>query len=255
MVKLFFKRQNDINNIYRVHFSCLKILHAGCTHTLDMDIPSIFYIYILHSCNSCNIWRAFEENKARLKLALFPSSGARNISLCLLHAEVLASLCASAVIPVLFNVTLLHSKVLLLQRWVDWTKLVDLFLLLLLLLLVLGCTLCFLFFNCLFNLFWVTVEEQIYGYWAAIFTNPFIISWCGSTKSVDFTGKQIVQQSIEYLPLLFAGIATSTFSNGESESQKAMTGMLTLEASLTACESVRGSVTIKSLGSLKFCVI
>ena len=59
----------------------------------------------------------------------------------------------------------------------------------------------------------------------------------------------------QYLPLLFAGIATSTQSNGESESQNAITGMLTLDASFTAWESVRGSVTIKSLGSLKFCVI
>ena len=133
------------------------------------------------------------------------------------------------------------------------TKLVDLFLLLLLLLLVLGCTLCFLFFNCLFNLFWSRrrTNLRILGGHLHQSIHHFLVRF---HEVVDFTGKQIVQHQ-EYLPLLFAGIATSTFSNGESESQNAMTGMLTLEASLTACESVRGSVTIKSLGSLKFCVI
>jgi hypothetical protein len=55
---------------------------------------------------------------------------------------------------------------------------------------------------------------------------------------------------IEWRPLLLVGMATSTYSVGESVSQRAMTGMLTYEASLMAWASVRGSVTMIRRGSL-----
>lgn len=56
---------------------------------------------------------------------------------------------------------------------------------------------------------------------------------------------------IDGLPLLLTGMATSTYSDGESMSVKAMTGMLTYEDSLMAWKSVLGSVTMTNLGSLK----
>ena len=49
--------------------------------------------------------------------------------------------------------------------------------------------------------------------------------------------------------LLLHGIGISTNCNGESESQRAIHGILTYEASTTAYLSDLGSVTIKSLGS------
>ena len=50
-------------------------------------------------------------------------------------------------------------------------------------------------------------------------------------------------------------MATSTWRSGESESQKAMTGMLTYEASRMGWWSVRGSVTMSRRGSLNCFVI
>jgi len=50
-------------------------------------------------------------------------------------------------------------------------------------------------------------------------------------------------------------MATSTWWSGESESQNAMTGRLTYDASLTAWESVRGSVMTRMRGSLNCLVI
>jgi len=54
--------------------------------------------------------------------------------------------------------------------------------------------------------------------------------------------------------LLLHGITMSTKSNGASVLHKAMVGMLTYEASITACLSLFGSATIKSLGSWNFLV-
>ena len=51
------------------------------------------------------------------------------------------------------------------------------------------------------------------------------------------------------------GITTSTKSSGASVLQRAMVGMLTYEASITACLSDLGSATIKILGSWNFLVI
>merc|ERR1719229_1632643 len=61
--------------------------------------------------------------------------------------------------------------------------------------------------------------------------------------------------AMDSLPLLFDGMAMSTFSMRESVSQSAMTGMLAYDASFTAWESVRGSVTISRRGSMYFVVI
>jgi hypothetical protein len=47
----------------------------------------------------------------------------------------------------------------------------------------------------------------------------------------------------------------STKSRGASVLHKAIVGMLTYDASITACLSVFGSATIKSLGSWNFLVI
>ena len=55
--------------------------------------------------------------------------------------------------------------------------------------------------------------------------------------------------------MLLAGMAMSTWRSGESESQKAMTGMLTKEASRMGWWSMRGSVTISRRGSLNCLVI
>jgi len=54
---------------------------------------------------------------------------------------------------------------------------------------------------------------------------------------------------IDSVYLLLHGIATSTYSRGESESQRAIHGMFMSEASIIAYLSILGSVTIKSLGS------
>mgnify|MGYP000998597300 FL=1 len=54
--------------------------------------------------------------------------------------------------------------------------------------------------------------------------------------------------------LLLHGITISMKSNGASVLHKAMVGMLTYEASITACLSLLGSATIKSLGSWNFLV-
>lgn len=56
---------------------------------------------------------------------------------------------------------------------------------------------------------------------------------------------------MECLDLLLVGMATSTNLSGESVSQRAMTGMLTYEASRMAWWSTRGSVTTMRRGSLK----
>src|SRR5258708_35240473 len=55
---------------------------------------------------------------------------------------------------------------------------------------------------------------------------------------------------IECRDLLLVGMATSTNFRGASVSQKAMTGMLTYEASRTAWWSKRGSVKTMTRGSL-----
>ena len=54
--------------------------------------------------------------------------------------------------------------------------------------------------------------------------------------------------------MLFAGMAKSTWRSGESESQKAMTGMLAKDASRMGWWSTRGSVTISSRGS-RYCLV
>ncbi len=54
--------------------------------------------------------------------------------------------------------------------------------------------------------------------------------------------------------LLLHGMTISTKSSGASVLHKAMVGMLTYEASITACLSFFGSATIKSLGSWNFLV-
>ncbi len=54
--------------------------------------------------------------------------------------------------------------------------------------------------------------------------------------------------------LLLHGITISMKSKGASVLQSAMVGMLTYEASMTACLSFFGSATIKSLGSWNFLV-
>ncbi len=51
------------------------------------------------------------------------------------------------------------------------------------------------------------------------------------------------------------GMTISTKSRGASVLHKAIVGMLTYDASITACLSVFGSATIKSLGSWNFLVI
>ena len=52
--------------------------------------------------------------------------------------------------------------------------------------------------------------------------------------------------------LLLHGITISTYSRGASVLQRAMVGILTYEASMTACLSFFGSATTKSLGSWNF---
>jgi hypothetical protein len=54
--------------------------------------------------------------------------------------------------------------------------------------------------------------------------------------------------------LLLHGMTMSTKSRGASVLQSAIVGMLTYEASTTACLSLFGSATIKSLGSWNFLV-
>ena len=60
--------------------------------------------------------------------------------------------------------------------------------------------------------------------------------------------------AIDSVFLLLVGITISTNLSGESVLQRAIHGIFTYEASITACESCLGSVTIKSLGSLNFLV-
>jgi hypothetical protein len=60
--------------------------------------------------------------------------------------------------------------------------------------------------------------------------------------------------AIAFGTLLLHGITTSIKSNGASVLQRAMVGMLTYEASITACLSFLGSATIKSLGYWNFFV-
>ena len=60
--------------------------------------------------------------------------------------------------------------------------------------------------------------------------------------------------AIAFGTLLLHGITKSTKSNGASVLHKAIVGMLTYEASMTACLSLLGSATIKSLGSWNFLV-
>jgi len=55
--------------------------------------------------------------------------------------------------------------------------------------------------------------------------------------------------------LLLQGMTISTYSRGASVLQKAMVGMLTYEASITACLSFLGSATTRSLGYWNFLVI
>jgi len=59
---------------------------------------------------------------------------------------------------------------------------------------------------------------------------------------------------MDCVDLLLHGIATSTYCNELSVSQRAMVGMLTYEASTTACLSDFGSATINNLGSWNFLV-
>ena len=54
---------------------------------------------------------------------------------------------------------------------------------------------------------------------------------------------------MDSVDLLLHGMATSTYSVGESQSHKAMHGIFTYEASITAYLSNLGSVTINNLGS------
>lgn len=61
--------------------------------------------------------------------------------------------------------------------------------------------------------------------------------------------------AMDFASLFPHGITTSTKSRGESVLQRAMVGMLTYEASMTACLSDLGSATIKILGYWNFLVI
>merc|ERR1719326_1789964 len=60
---------------------------------------------------------------------------------------------------------------------------------------------------------------------------------------------------MECLPLLLAGMAMSTLARGDSESQNAMTGTFTYDASRTGWWSNNGSVTISRRGSRNCLVI
>merc|ERR1712050_412811 len=60
--------------------------------------------------------------------------------------------------------------------------------------------------------------------------------------------------AMEWRDLLLDGIATSTQLRGESESQRAITGMFMYDASVRHWWSRRGSQTITSLGSKNFFV-
>lgn len=51
--------------------------------------------------------------------------------------------------------------------------------------------------------------------------------------------------------LVLQGMAISTYLNGESVLQKAITGMFTYDASVIGCLSSAGSVTTSNLGSRK----
>ncbi len=60
--------------------------------------------------------------------------------------------------------------------------------------------------------------------------------------------------AIDFGTLLLHGMTKSTKSSGASVLHKAIVGMLTYEASITACLSFFGSATIRSLGSWNFLV-
>ena len=60
--------------------------------------------------------------------------------------------------------------------------------------------------------------------------------------------------AIAFGTLLLHGITISTKSSGASVLHNAIVGMLTYEASMTACLSLFGSATINNLGSWNFLV-
>lgn len=122
-----------------------------------------------------------------------------------------------------------------------------------------------------FYLFRIPVEVQI---WHDL---PWVLPWdCSShpehlpsqhpphqsNRMVTLPTNELIRDAVNmlvmnliYTPdgltLLLQGIAMSTYLNGESVLQRAMVGMLTYDASVSGWWSARGSVTIKSRGSLK----
>jgi len=60
--------------------------------------------------------------------------------------------------------------------------------------------------------------------------------------------------AIDFGTLLLHGMTTSTKSSGASVLQSAIVGILTYEASITACLSFLGSATINNLGYWNFLV-
>lgn len=72
-------------------------------------------------------------------------------------------------------------------------------------------------------------------------------------KSLEMLGicQWLFHMYTDGLTLLLQGIAMSTYLKGESVLHRAMVGMLTYDASVNGWWSARGSVTIKSRGSLK----
>lgn len=124
----------------------------------------------------------------------------------------------------------------------------------------------------MFYLLWVPVEVQI---WHDL---PWVLPWyCSShpehlpsqhpphetnrmvtlqtSKSLEMLGIDVgnLSVTISYVghTLLLQGIAMSTYLKGESVLHRAMVGILTYDASVNGWWSARGSVTIKSRGSLK----
>ena len=73
-------------------------------------------------------------------------------------------------------------------------------------------------------------------------------------KVITYLANNQKTMAIAFGTLLLHGMTTSTKSSGASVLQRAMVGMLTYEASITACLSLFGSATIKSLGSWNFLV-
>lgn len=72
-------------------------------------------------------------------------------------------------------------------------------------------------------------------------------------KSLEMQGicQWLFHMYSDCLTLLLQGIAMSTYLKGESVLHRAIVGMLTYDASVNGWWSARGSVTIKSRGSLK----